>query len=94
MHREGMITRLRLGRVVATRGVLDAVPKREVLKALERHQNCDWGEVKKTDWASNDSALTRRERIISVYRADNQTKFWIITEADRSATTVMLPEEY
>lgn len=94
MQRKGMITRLRLGRVVATRSILDAVPKSELLAALERHQNCDWGEVPASDWAANDLALTRRERIVSAYHADNQTKFWIITEADRSATTLLLPEEY
>lgn len=94
MQRKGMIPQLRLGRVVATRGILDVVAISELLAALQRHQQCDWGEVPESDWAANDRALTRRERIISAYRADNQTKFWIITEADRSATTLLLPEEY
>lgn len=94
MRRKGMIIQLRLGQVVATRGILHVVPKCELMAALERHKNCDWGEVPESDWAANDRALTRRERIISAYRADSQTKFWIITEADRSATTLLLPEEY
>lgn len=94
MQHKGMITQLRLGRVVATRGILDAVSKRELLAALERHQNCDWGEVSESDWAANDRALTRRERIVSAYSTNDQRKFWIITEADRSATTILLPEEY
>lgn len=94
MQHKGMITQLRLGRVVATRGILDVVPRGELLAALRRHQNCDWGDVPASDWATNDRALTRRERILSAYHADNQTKFWIITEADRSATTLLLPEEY
>lgn len=94
MQRKGMITQIRLGRVVAAPGILDAVSREELLAALNRHQHCDWGEVPASDWAANDRALTRRERILSAYYADNQTKFWIITEADRSATTLLLPEEY
>lgn len=94
MQRKGMITQLHLGRVVATRGILETVPKCELLTALERHKNCDWGEVPESDWAANDRALTRRGRIISAYHVDSQTKFWIITEADRSTTTLLLPEEY
>ena len=94
MQRKGMITQLRLGRVVATRGVVDVVPTRELLAALRHHHNCDWGDVPASDCAANDLALTHGGRIISAYRADNQTKFWIITEANRSVTTLLLPEEY
>lgn len=94
MQRKGMITQLRLGRVVATRGIVDVVPTRELLAALKRHQHCDWGDVPASDWAANDLALTHGGRIISAYESETKTKFWIITEADRSATTLLLPEEY
>lgn len=86
--------RLRLGRVVATPGVLNAVPRKELLTALERHQNCDWGDVPPEDQKSNNYALRHRERVLSAYTAEDKTRFWIITEADRSATTLLLPEEY
>ena len=94
MQRKGIVTQFRLGQVVAKPGILDAVPRGELLAALKRHQHCDWGEVPATDWAANDLALTHGGRIISAYESETKTKFWIITEADRSATTLLLPEEY
>ena len=94
MQRKGIITQLRLGRVAATRGILDVVSRGDLLTALRRHQNCDWGIVPHSDWAANDLALTHGGRIISSYESRTKTKFWIITEADRSATTLLLPEEY
>lgn len=86
--------RLQLGCVVATPGVLGAVPRKELLVALDRHQNCDWGDVSPEDQKSNNYALHHGERVFSAYIAKDKTRFWIITEADRSATTLLLPEEY
>ncbi len=54
----------------------------------------DWGEVNAEDWQANEQSLLRDLRLLSVYTMSNCTKFWIITEADRSATTFLLPDEY
>jgi len=82
-----------LGRTLATPGALRVLKPEEILQGLARHARCDWGEVDVEDKSANDFAVTRRLRILSAYRA-NDVKFWIITEADRSATTVLLPDEY
>ena len=85
---------LELGQVVATPGVLDAVPGDYVLNALNRHASGDWGVVCEEDRKQNDYAAEHDERVHSAYLAPDGTKFWIITEWDRSCTTVLLPEEY
>lgn len=94
MIRKEIVNHLRPGRVVAMPGVLEAVPRSELLAALKRHLSCDWGDVSPADARSNDYALTHGERIISAYCAADKTRFWIITEANRAATTLLLPEEY
>lgn len=83
-----------LGQTVATAHVLDTVPQDEIFAALQRHQSCDWGDVCPQDKWSNDRAVKGRERLFSVYHSKDGIKFWIITEWDRSATTVLLPEDY
>ena len=85
---------LELGQVVATQGVLREIPSSSIYTALRRHSQGDWGEVCEDDWQLNDYALACGERIISSYRSPDGRKFWIITEWDRSCTTVLLPEEY
>jgi hypothetical protein len=70
------------------------VPNLEILAALKRHQAGDWGEVGAEDGEANDSALVEGARLLSVYRTATGIKFWIITEADRSSTTVLMPEDY
>ena len=82
-----------LGRVVATRNALSTLTPDEIAAALARHASGDWGEVGPDDWAENELSLKEGFRLFSVYRARDQ-KFWVITEADRSATTVLLPEDY
>jgi hypothetical protein len=82
-----------LGQVVITRNALDTLPSDAVQAALRRHANGDWGDVCDEDRGLNDEALKDGSRILSVFHA-GKTKFWIITEADRSATTVLLPEDY
>jgi hypothetical protein len=62
--------------------------------ALDRHASCDWGVICDQDREANEEALIHGFRIMSVYQDSKNTKFWIITEADRSVTTVLLPEEY
>ena len=83
-----------LGRIVATPATLGAVSQPDIVVALRRHAACDWGEIDAHDRAANDDALKSNERILSVYRSATGTTFWVITEADRSATTVLLPDDY
>lgn len=64
------------------------------MQALNRHQYGDWGDCDQEDAQANDEAIAEGARIFSVYHDKNHRKFWIITEADRSMTTVLLPEEY
>ena len=85
---------LTLGEVYASPGVLTQISEAEIVFALVRHKNCDWGEVCEEDWELNNEALELGHRILSVYTSSNGVKFWIITEADRSYTTVLLPEEF
>lgn len=87
-------TRFQLGQVVATPGIMELVPRYELFAALARHQHGDWGDVSEADKRANNAALRNDERILSVYRSSEGTKFWIITEADRSYTTVLLPSDY
>jgi hypothetical protein len=85
---------LHLAQIVATPGAVNALSEEDISGALARHQAGDWGSLTDEDWEANDRALEEGERLLSVYFAKNGTRFWIITEADRSATTVLLPEDY
>ena len=82
------------GTIVSTPGVLTRVPPEELLAALGRHLTGDWGELDEHDWRANDSALLDGTRLLSAYVASNGERFWIITEADRSSTSSLLPDEY
>ena len=86
--------RFDLGRVVSTPGALAAVTREDIATALARHHRGDWGDVGPVDWQMNEMALGEGDRLFSVYYALNGVKIWVITEADRSATTVLLPDEY
>ena len=83
-----------LGNIYATPGVLTSIPHEEVIRALARHQSGDWGDVNAEDQQENAYSLGRRLRLLSAYHSRTGVKFWIITEADRSVTTVLLPSEY
>ena len=85
-----------LGQVVATPGALDALERtgQSPLEFLSRHASGDWGEVCEADKKENDFSVRNGFRLLSAYRLRDGTKIWIITEADRSATTILLPEEY
>lgn len=88
--------RFALGRVVATPGALAELEELGVSPAtlLSRHQSGDWGDVCDEDRAENELALGRQLRIFSVYQITDEITIWIITEADRSATTILLPADY
>lgn len=85
-----------LGQCVATPGALEALRESEqsILDFLPRHVTGDWGEVCQEDAQENELSLAEGFRILSAYRTRRGEKIWIITEADRSVTTVLLPEEY
>ncbi len=83
-----------LGNIYTTSGVLASVIPDDIPASLARHQSGDWGDVDADDKRENAFALRRRLRLLSAYRSSNGVKFWIITEADRSTTTVLLPSEY
>lgn len=65
-----------------------------LLRPLGRHLRGDWGDLSEADKAENDLSVNRHLRILSAYQLDEDTRIWIITEADRSATTILLPSEY
>ena len=88
------IAKFRIGRIVATPAALDRLTQDDILQGLQRHQAGEWGDVDEHDRQANERALTEGTRLWSVYHSTTGVKFWIITEADRSASTVLLPEEY
>ena len=84
-----------LGQVVATPGAIEALAEVNCLPItlLNRHQCGDWGDLDEEDKAANHEALGNWDRLLSAYNIQD-VKFWVITEADRSATTILLPSEY
>ncbi len=85
-----------LGQVVATPGAIAAMEAagQSPLEFLCRHHRNDWGEVCGDDWRLNDESLDSGDRLLSAYRTSQGERLWIITEWDRSATTILLPDEY
>lgn len=92
-----LVARFSSGKVVATPGALEALQKADVSLELflARHLHGDWGEMDATDKTANDLALQNGSRLLSAYDLPRTgARLWIITEADRSVTTLLLPEEY
>ena len=83
-----------LGQIVSTTNALSKLTHADITTALGRHVVGDWGDVCEADREENERSLLEGWRLLSVYTGVNGTKFWIITESDRSATTVLLPEDY
>lgn len=85
-----------LGRLLATPGALAALERsgETALKFISRHARGDWGEVCEEDRQENELSLKEGFRLLSAYRTAAGEKLWIITEADRSATTILRPDEY
>ena len=86
--------RFRLGKIVTTPNALSQLTPEEILLGIQRHQAGDWDDLNEHDRHANERATAERTRVWSVYHTGQGVKFWIITEADRSATTVLLPEDY
>ncbi|AQX72734.1 hypothetical protein [Dehalococcoides mccartyi] len=92
------------GQIVATRGVYDLACENPefaqfIQKSLNRHIKGDWGDVNDEDKQTNDQALKQGTRLLSAYNDDRFPQngvatIWVITEADRSATTILFPDEY
>lgn len=93
---DAQMTAVVLGSVYATPGALKALEAAGMNGAelLARHVRGDWGDVCPEDWRTNDEALLDGTRLFSVYTLVTGEKVWVITEWDRSATTLLLPEEY
>ena len=85
-----------LGQTVATPGALEALEEagQSAIEFLMRHQSGDWGIVPEEDKAENDYSVSRQLRILSAYELNTGVKIWLLTEADRSVTTCLLPAEY
>ena len=101
-HTQRYEPRFELGQIVSTRGALAACSNVQLQKCLARHLTGDWGCVCAEDRQANEDALSEGLRILSAYPIDpakpsegfGENTLWIITEADRSVTTFLLPEEY
>jgi hypothetical protein len=88
--------RFSLGRIVATPGALETMARTQTkgLQYLARHASGDWGDLDVEDKAANDDALNTEGRLFSAYLLPDGTKVWIISEADRASTCLLLPDEY
>ena len=91
-----LLPKFSLGRIVATPGALEALEEanQNPFEFLERHQAGDWGELCEDDKSENEFSLKNGFRILSAYRTRNNVKLWLITESDRSCTTLLRPSEY
>ena len=87
------IIRFSFGQLAITANASLWLATEEVMTALQRHASGDWGDLCPEDTLANDTALHDGGRLFSAY-GEGQHRFWIITEADRSVTTVLLPEDY
>jgi len=85
--------RFPLGQVAITANASLRLATEMVLTALSRHASGDWGDLCPEDTLANESALQQGDRLFSAY-GQSADRFWVITEADRSVTTVLLPEDY
>jgi hypothetical protein len=83
-----------LGQIVATPNALSQLANEDIQTALRRHAAGDWGDCGPADSHENELSLREGFRLFSIYHSAAGAKFWVITEADRSLTTVLLPEVY
>lgn len=95
-HQESSVTRFALGQTYMTPGAEEAlmIAGQTGIEFLRRHMSNDWGELSDEDMRENELSLKEGFRLLSAYRTAKGQKLWIITEADRSATTILLPDEY
>jgi len=93
---QASITRFALGQTFITPGAEEAlqIAGQTAIEFLRRHMSCDFGELSDDDLRENELALRKGFRLLSNYRTGKGQQLWIITEADRSSTTLLLPSEY
>ena len=93
---EASVTRFALGQTVITPGAEEAleIAGQTAIEFLRRHMTGDWGELSDEDVRENELSLKQGFRLLSRYQTTKGERFWIITEADRSVTTVLLPQDY
>jgi hypothetical protein len=102
METDSPTKRFELGQIVSTPGALQACDRQHMRTCLERHMVGDWGCVDDEDKTTNNEAVKSGYRVVSAYPIDpakpsqgfGENTLWIITEADRSVTTFLLPDEY
>lgn len=92
-HQGGHV-KFAMGLIVITPEALAVLDLQEVQSAIMRHGNCDWGDVGREDQLANERALKNEGRLCSVFHAANSRTFWIVTEGDRSVTTILLAVDY
>jgi len=95
-HGQVPAAKFELGQLVATPGALSALEEagQDAIKFVSRHASGDWGDLSEEDRNENEFSLLHGFRLLSSYRLRNGVKVWVITEADRSSTTLLLPDEY
>ena len=95
-HHDDGIARFALGQTVITPGAEEAlqIAGQTAIEFLRRHMSGDWGELSDDDIKENDRSVEQGFRLLSCYQTTNGERLWIITEADRSTTTILLPIEY
>ena len=94
MKQATQTTAFSLGQILITANAQGELNADDVAAAIRRHARGDWGDLPAEDRAENELSLKAGFRLLSVYRDRSQKAFWIITEADRRTTTVLLPEDY
>jgi hypothetical protein len=95
-NKQSTITRFALGQMFITPGAEEAlqIAGQTAIEFLRRHMSGDWGELSDEDVKENEFSLKKGLRLLSAYQTEKGQNLWIITEADRSATTILLPSEY
>ena len=95
-NRQTNVTRFALGQTFITPGAEEAlqIAGQTAIEFLRRHMSGDWGDLSDGDVKENEFSLKEGLRLLSAYQTGKGQKIWIITEADRSATTILLPSEY
>ena len=89
-----IVAKFPMGRTMATPTALTLLSPADIFLALSRHLRGDWGELSDDDRQENELSLREGFRLLSVYRSSKGIRFWVITEADRSSTLVLMPEDY
>ena len=95
-NKQSTITRFALGQTFITPGAEEAlqIAGQTATEFLRRHMSGDWGDLSDEDVKENEFSLKEGLRLLSAYQTGKGQKLWIVTEADRSATTILLPSEY